>query len=153
MMISVKDLRNDIVTILSSKHYTKEQAEKMADVYVYAEVTGKNTQGILKLMGTEPSQDIKPEYDPKVIKETEVSAVIDGGKTSGPLGAQIATDYLIEKAKSKGFAVTALNNTFSSTGAMSYYAYRIAQEDLIGIVAASPRSVAYHNGIDPVFGT
>ncbi len=154
MKIKVSELRKLIITILSKENYSVEEAEKMADVYVFAEVTGKNTQGILKLMGTEPAQDIKPQYPPKIIKETPVSAVIDGGGASGPLAAQVAVDAMLEKAKKQGFALAGSNNTFSSTGALSYYAYKIAKNNLIGIVAAgSPRGVAYFGGIEPVFGT
>lgn len=154
MKISVSKLRKLIEQIMSSKYYTPEEAAKVADVYIFAEVTGKDTQGILKLMGTEPSQNIKPKYPPKSIKDTPVSTVIDGGGAAGPLAAQVAVDSLIDKAKNNGFAVAASNNTFSSTGALSYYAYRIAKENLIGIVAAgSPRSVAYAGGIESVFGT
>lgn len=154
MKIKISELRKLIVTILSKENYSVEEAEKMADVYVFAEVTGKNTQGILKLMGTEPAQDIKPKYAPKIIKETSVSALIDGGGASGPLAAQVAVDAMLDKAKEHGFAIAGSNNTFSSTGALSYYAYKIAKNDLIGIVAAgSPRGVAYAGGIEPVFGT
>ena len=154
LKIKVSELRKLIVTILSKSNYTIEEAEKMADVYVFAEVTGKNTQGILKLMGTEPAQDIKPQYPPKIVKETSASVLVDGGGASGPLAAQVALDSLIKKAEISGFAVGGSNNTFSSTGALSYYAHKIASHDLVGIVAAgSPRSVAYHGGIDPVFGT
>lgn len=154
MKIKVSKLRKQIVDILSQENYTKEQAEKMAAVYVFAEVTGKNTQGILKLMGTEPAQGIKPDYPPKIIKETSVSVLLDGGKASGPLAAQEAVDLMIPKAKKHGFAVAGTNNTFSSTGAISYYAYKLAKNDLIGIVGAgSPRSASYYGGIEPVFGT
>ncbi len=139
---------------LTSKYYSADEAEKIADVFLYAELTGKNTQGLLKLLGSEPAQDIKPKYPPKTIKETELSALIDGGGAAGPLAAQVATDKAIEIAKKKGFAVVGTNNTFSSVGAISYYARKMAQQDLIGIVAASsPRGVLHHGGIDPAYGT
>jgi L-2-hydroxycarboxylate dehydrogenase (NAD+) len=154
MKMKVSELKELIVSVLSSKYYSVEEATKIADVYLFAEVTGKNTQGIVKLMGKEPSQDIKPEYAPKIIKKTPVSAVVDAGGATGPLGAQIAVDVLIHKAKKTGFGVVALNNTFSSTGALSYYAKKVAENNLIGIIAAgSPRSVAFAGGIEPVFGT
>jgi len=154
MQIKISELRSLIIKILSKENYSVEEAEKMADVYVFAEATGKNTQGILKLMGTEPAQNIKPKYAPKIVKETSVSVLIDGGGASGPLAAQVAVDTMISKAEEHGFAIAGSSNTFSSTGALSYYAHKIAKHNLIGIVAAgSPRAVAFHGGIEPVFGT
>ncbi len=154
MNIKIADLKQLLVTILSQKYYSQDEAEKIADVFLYAELTGKNTQGILKLLGSEPAQDIKPNYPPKIIKETDLSILIDGGGAAGPLPAQVATDKVIEFAQSKGFGIAGTNNTFSSVGAMSYYARKIAQHDLIGIVAASsPRGVLHFGGTEAVYGT
>lgn len=154
MTIKIDELRGLIVSILASKYYSKVEAEKIAEVFLYAEMTGKNTQGILKLLGTEPAHLIKPEYPPKISKETELSALIDGGGAAGPLPAQIATEKVIQIASRKGFGIVGTNNTFSSVGAISFYSRKIAQHDLIGIVAASsPRGVIHFGGIEPAYGT
>ncbi len=154
MKIKIAELKDLMLSALTSKYYSQEEAEKIVDVFLYAELTGKNTQGVLKLLGTEPIQDIKPQYPPKIIKETELSALIDGGGVGGVLAAQFATDKAIEIASKKGFGMTGVNNVFSSTGAMGYYARKMAQSGLIGIVgASSPRTVLHHGGIEPVYGT
>ncbi|MBI4066126.1 hypothetical protein HY411_00255, partial [Candidatus Gottesmanbacteria bacterium] len=64
-----------VVSILTSTYYPQRQAKLIADVLLYAELTGKNTQGILKLLGTEPIQSVKPKHPPKKIKETKLSAL------------------------------------------------------------------------------
>lgn len=154
MKIKIAELRDLVVQVLSSKYYTKEEAEKIAQVLLYAELTGKNTQGLLKLFGTEPAQDIKPQYIPKKVKETRFSALIDGGGSAGPLAAQIATDEVITKAQENGFSVVGTNNTFSSVGAIGYYARKIAQEGLIGIAGAnSPKTMIHFGSLEPVYGT
>ncbi len=154
MKIQIKELKQLITKALTSKYYSSEDAEKIAEVFLYAEMTGKDTQGILKLFGSEPAQDIKPNYPPKVLKETELSVLIDGGGAAGPLPAQLATEKLIDIAQKKGFGIAGTNNTFSSVGAISYYARKIAQHDLIGIVAASsPRGVLHFGGIEAMYGT
>lgn len=140
--------------ILTSKYYTESEADSMIEVYLHAELTGKNTQGLLKLMGSEPSQNIRPKYSPKITKETNLSALIDGGGAAGPLVGQIATDKVIEIANKNNFAIVGANNTFSSVGAIGFYARKIAQNNLIGIVTArSPKGVVHHGGIDPAYGT
>lgn len=154
MKIKIDTLQELMVKTLSSKYYSQEEAEKIAEVFLYAELTGKNTQGLLKLFGPEPAQDIQPHHAPKLIKETELSALIDGGGVAGPLAAQIATEKVIEITTRKGFGIAGTNNTFSSIGAVSFYTRKMAQHGLIGIVAASsPRSVLHFGGIEPMYGT
>jgi LDH2 family malate/lactate/ureidoglycolate dehydrogenase len=143
-----------MVQILSKKYYSPEQAERIAEVFLYAELTGKNTQGLLKLLGSEPAQDIEPKRPIAITKETELSALVDGGGAAGPLAAQFACDKAIEIAKRKGFAIVGLNNTFSSVGVIGFYARKMAEQGLIGIVAAnSPRTIVPAGGIEPAFGT
>ena len=154
MKIKIGEFKRLMKTALTSKYYSEEEADKITDVFLFAELSGKNTQGILKLLGSEPAQDIKPKYAPRFIKETELSSLLDGGGAAGPLPSQIATDKVVEIAKKKGFGIVGVNNTFSSIGAIGYYARKIAQNDLIGIVAASsPRAVVQFGGLDPVYGT
>lgn len=154
MKIKIEELKSLMKAVLTKKYYSSEEADKMIDVYLFAELSGKNTQGILKLLGSEPAQNIKPKYSPKFIKETDLSALLDGGGAAGPLPSQIATDKVIEIAKKKGFGIVGVNNTFSSVGAIGYYARKIAQNDLIGIVmASSPKAIPHAGGIDPVYGT
>lgn len=154
MKIKIDDLRDLIVKILSSKNYSVQEARKIAEVLLYAELSGKNTQGVLKLTGTEPAQNIKPEYPAKIIKETKASALVDGGKSAGPLSAQVAVDVAIHIGKENGFSIVGLNNTYSSIGAIGFYAKKIADQDLIGIVMANcPRSVALADALELVYGT
>lgn len=154
MKIKIEELKSLLKTALTSKYYSNEEADKMVEVYLFAELSGKNTQGILKLLGTEPAQDIKPKYPPKFTRETDLSALLDGGGAAGPLPSQTATDKVIEIAKKKGFGIVGVNNVFSSVGVIGYYARKIAQNDLIGIVAASsPKAVAHYGSIDPAYGT
>lgn len=154
MIVKIEKLKSLMKSALTSKHYSSSEADKIVEVLMFAELTGKNTQGVLKLLGSEPAQDIKPKSPPKFSKETELSAVLDGGGSAGPLSAQIATDKVIELANKKGFGIVGMNNTFSSVGAIGYYANKISKAGFVAIVAAcSPKSVIHHGGIDPIYGT
>jgi len=154
MKVKITELNKLIVKVLSSKYYSDSQAKEIAEVLLYAEMTGKNTQGFLKLMGTEPIQNIKPKYVPKIVKKTKVSSLIDGGGSPGILVSRMATKAVIDKCKENGFAIVGTKNTFSSTGVIGFYAGEIAKNGFIGIVmAGSPGSVAPFGGIDPLFGT
>lgn len=154
MKIKIEEFNKLMVSILSSKYYSKAEAEKISEVLLYAELSGKNTQGVLKLLGTEPAQDVQPQHPAKIIKQTKVSAVIDGGRAAGPLSAQFATDTAIAIAKENEVSIVGMNNTITSTGTIGYYARKIAKENLIGIVMANcPRSVAPVGGLELVTGT
>lgn len=154
MKINISELKTLLEEALTSKYYSQDEAALITEVYMWAEIVGKNTQGVLKFLGTEPVQNIKPAYKPKITKETKLSILVDGGGSAGPLIAQITSDLLIAKAKENGLAVAGFNNNFSSTGAIGFYCRKFAQNNLIGIVCSnSPRTVSYENVIEPLFGT
>lgn len=154
MKVKITDLNKLLVKILSSKYYSESQAKDIAEVLMYAELTGKNTQGILKLLGEAGIQNIEPKYEPKIVKDTKISSLIDGGGNPGILVSKMATKLVIDKCKEVGVGIVGTNNTFSSTGVIGYYSGEIAKNDFIGIVmAGSPGGVAPFGGIDPLFGT
>lgn len=153
MKISVNELRQKVIATLE-QNFTKDQANRIADYLLWADMSGIKTQGIIKMTGTEPLQNVKPQHDIKIERDTKLSQLINAGAYPAPLVSQQATDVVIQKAKEHGFAIVGVHNTFSSNGAQAYYAERIAKEDLIGIVMArSPGSVAPFDSIDPLFGT
>lgn len=153
MKILIDELRTKIIGHLE-KNLTSEQAGLVADYLLWAEMSGISTQGIIKMTGTEPLQDIVPLYAMKVERDTKLSQLIDAGANPAPLAAQVATDVAIAKAKEHGFGLVGVRNTFSSNGAQAYYVEKIADAGLIGIVCSrSPASTAGFGSIDPIFGT
>lgn len=148
------DLRVLLETKFIETYYTPEQAEKMVDVLMYGEMSGKNTQGVLKLSGTEPMQNVKPKYPAKIIKETKVSALIDGGGNAAILVCRMANDIAIQKCRESGIAIVGTHHTFSSSGAIGYYVEEMTKYDLIGMAfAGSPGGVVPFGSLDPLFGT
>src|SRR3989344_5723150 len=109
MKIKIVELKTLMEKIVSSRYYSPDEAEKIVEVLLWAELAGKNTQGLLKLLGDGAMQDIKPKNKPSIVKETELSALIDGGAGAGPLAAQIATEKGIELATKKGFGIVGVN--------------------------------------------
>lgn len=153
MKLPILELRQKIIATLS-ENFTEEQANKIADYLLWADMSGNKTQGLIKMTGSEPLQKIVPKHDIKIERDTKLSQLINAGANPAPLVSQQATDTVIQKAKEHGFAIVGVHNTFSSNGAQAYYAERIAKENLIGIVLArSPGAVAVFDGIDPMFGT
>ena len=89
----------------------------------------------------------------RIVKETAVSASIDGADHIGYVVAQRAMALAIEKASASGIAIVGANNTWY-TGMLSYYAEMAASHGLVSIIAsnASPW-VAPHGATEGRFGT
>ncbi len=151
--VNLRELRSKVEKTLS-EGFTETESARIADYLLWAEMSGIKTQGIIKMTGTEPLQNIKPKHEIKVERDTKLSQLINAGAYPAPLVSQIATDVVIEKAKTSGLAIVGVHNTFSSNGAQAYYVERMAQNDLIGIMMSrSPGSTAPFDSIDNLFGT
>jgi len=122
------------------------------DVLFYAQMRG-NAQGFAKILeGTVG-------HDPQAGAMTVVAALgatirIDGARNPGMVVCRRAADEAARLAQTHGVGLASAFNIASSTGALGYYAGRLAETGIIGIVmAGSPKVMAAHGGVDPVFGT
>jgi len=88
-----------------------------------------------------------------VLRETEVSALYDGGNNVGILAIDHTARAAIAKAATHGFAIVGVTNSWMS-GRRAYYVAMIANVDLIGVhTASSARAVAPPGGRHLVVGT
>ncbi len=152
MKVKLQELKD--VTLKAIKHYGYSDAEAavILDVLMYAQLRGNN-QGIVKLIGKGIPKNEK-ETESKVLKETKLSQLVDGGMRMGMLVKKEAMETAISKAKEYGFGIVGIKNTASSTGAIGYYARKIAEQVLIGFIAAgSPPAVCPYGSYEPKFGT
>lgn len=99
MRLSINSLREQVTKILE-KNLSHEQAEIVAKYFVWAEMSGNKTQGIVKLMGASSIQNIRPQGEIEIVKDTKLSRIIDAKDNPAPLNAQIATDLAIQKPAS-----------------------------------------------------
>ncbi|GLY86093.1 Ldh family oxidoreductase [Actinoallomurus iriomotensis] len=88
-----------------------------------------------------------------VVRESALSATLDGGDTVGYVVAQRATEVAIDKALTSGMAVVAATDTWY-TGMYSWYLEQITAAGLVGMIAGNAgRLVAPHGGTEARFGT
>lgn len=121
-------------------------------VCFYAQLRDNN-QGLIKITSGGLNRSATA-GTPKVVKDTPLSAVIDGQGESGMLVLNQAVDMALSKARNNGMAIVGTNHTCTSTGALGFYADKVAQAGLIGIVLAqSPEFVAPYGAKQAVFGT
>jgi LDH2 family malate/lactate/ureidoglycolate dehydrogenase len=112
-----------------------------------------NNQGVVKLIDKGIPKDPNAGQI-EIVKETPISALINGNKNHAMLVMGKAVAIVKEKAASTGFALAGTFNTSTSSGAIGYYASRLAQAGLIGFAfGRSPQRVAVYGSYEPVFGT
>lgn len=154
MKISTSELRQKVLTTFKQNGFNENDANRMADVLLWAEMSGIKPMGIAKMIGSEPVQNEKATAPLEVVRDTKLSQLINAHHAPAPLMCQHAEDVVIEKAKAHGFSMVGVNNTFCSSAALAYYVDRIAKEDLIGIaMSRSAGAVAPFGSADPLFGT
>lgn len=88
-----------------------------------------------------------------IVKETPVSAALDGADKVGYLVGQRATEIAIEKALASGISIVGANETWY-TGMLSYYAEQATARDLVIMIASNASAwVAPYGGTEGRFGT
>lgn len=154
MKIRISELRSLIKSALLKK-YSEPQANLIADVMMFGEMSGKSSHGIVRLLiGKYSVMAQEPKGKPELVKKTKASTLIKSNGNPGMLVGPLAMDEVIRIAKENGFGVVGTKENFGSSGCLSYYLEKIAEENLIGVVMAqSPVSTAPYGGLEPLFGT
>jgi len=152
MKVKIIEIQSLALQALKKYGYTDSESSIILKILMYAQLRGNN-QGLVKLIG----KGIPKNTDAGTVtitKETKLSAMIDGSKNMGMIAMNMATEMAMAKAKEHGFGVVGTSNTYTSTGAIGYYATHIAKQGLIGIAfAGSPPTVAPHGSYEAVYGT
>ena len=152
MRIKIPDLEWLVIQTLTKYGYTNDEIESIKEILLYAQLRGNN-QGVVKLIGKGIPKDLSA-GEIRIIRETKLSALLDGNFNFGMLVLKKATQIALVKAEEHGFGIVGTNNTCSSTGAIGYYAREIACHGFVGFVfSGSPPTVAAYGSCQPVFGT
>jgi LDH2 family malate/lactate/ureidoglycolate dehydrogenase len=95
----------------------------------------------------------RPRQPLRVIHDTPVSALLDGGNHVGYIAVYRAAEIAIDKARSRQFSVVGVYNSYYS-GRNAYYMEMIARAGLVGIHLASGQPhVVPPGGTRPALGT
>ena len=106
---------------------------------------------ILAIAGDEKTRQTRRPV--AVIRETPVSALLDGGNNVGYVAAYRGAQMAIDKAKASGIAIVGVSDSYYS-GRNAYYVEMIAREGLVAIHTASAKPrVLPPGGTRPALGT
>jgi len=134
--------------------YDEEEARIVTDHVLDAALCGYEYSGLAKLLNIpEHRRWALPRTAIRLMHETPVSALYDGGNNVGMLAMYHAAKATIAKAEAQGIALVGVTNSWMS-GRSAYFVEMIANAGLVAIhTAASGAAVAPHGGIKPALGT
>jgi LDH2 family malate/lactate/ureidoglycolate dehydrogenase len=140
---------------LAALGYDADEASLIADHLLDCDLRGLPYGGLARIISIgERLARIGDRRAPmRIVRETPVSAQIDGGDQIGYLVAHRATRIAIDKAKAAGIAIVGANETWY-TGMLSYYAEMMAADGLVSMMASNTSAwVAPHGASEGRFGT
>jgi LDH2 family malate/lactate/ureidoglycolate dehydrogenase len=134
--------------------YSGEDAKIIVDQIVDNALCGYKFTGLPRILAIAGDPRTRKARSPvKVVHETPVSALLDGGNNVGYICAYRAAEIAIQKAKKSGMAsVGAYNGYFS--GRNAYFVEKVVREGLVAfhVSSAHPRVVP-PGGAKPMLGT
>jgi delta1-piperideine-2-carboxylate reductase len=155
MRLTVEEARALADRAMRAIGYDEEEAQTIADHLIDCELRGVKYGGLARAVSiAERTRRSGVSRTPiRIMKDTPVSASIDGSDHIGYVVAHRAMTLAIEKASATGIAIVGANNTWY-TGMLSYYAETATARGLVTLIAsnASPW-VAPHGATEGRFGT
>jgi len=142
--------RAQLKAILLAWGMPEENAEITTDILSWADLHGVDSHGMSMIPGYDRLRRTgraKMDANPKIIRETPVSALIDADGGLGHVPSHFAMNVAIGKAKKAGMAIAAVRNS-AHFGATGYYTLMAAKQGLIGIGCTSASGIQ----VAPTFG-
>ena len=130
--VQEKALRSCMERIFEKEGFAPDDARTISDVLMQADLFGIESHGAQRLMYYHrniASGSVDVHAQPEVIRETPVSALIDGHFGMGALVGVYAMNKAIEKAKQTGIGMVAVRNS-SHYGIAGYYTLMAEKEGL-----------------------
>jgi len=123
--------------------FNGEEADFITDVLLTSDLYGIESHGIQRLYRyyqylTKGVTD--PKAKPEIVRETPVSAVVDGHNGMGQLVSKRAMELAIEKAKKSGVGLVTVRNS-NHYGIAGYYAKMACKEGLMGISCTNTNAI------------
>ncbi len=129
--------------------FSEEESRQITDVLLAADLSGIESHGLQRLIRYHHEITdgmVKLDAKPEIVKETPLSALIEGNDAMGQTLSASAMKLAIEKAKKTGVGIVAVRNG-NHYGIAGYYAKMAAAEGLIGVCMTNTQAIMV-----PTFG-
>ena len=156
--IAVDALRKLMERILLAGGCDAETSQILADVHLESDLRGVSVQGLNHLVNSHIQKLRKRKEDPngkpRIEKEGDTFALVDGNSGPGPIAAFFAVDLAVKKAKKTGCCIVGIRNSHDIYQ-VGLYVERIAREGLVGFVYSDDVVPVVHplGGSEPVIGS
>src|SRR5215510_5939924 len=150
MAAKYADHRAQLKAILRGWGMPEDNAEITAEVLAWSDLHGIDSHGISMI----PRYDelrrkdrVRMDARPRIVSQTPVSAVVDGGGGLGHVPAHFTMSTMITKAKTIGIAAAVVRGS-AHFGAAGFYTLMAANAGLVGMACTSASSIQ----VAPTFG-
>ncbi|MBQ0825917.1 Ldh family oxidoreductase [Streptomyces tagetis] len=140
--VPADELRSFSAALLEKGGLGADHARTTADVFVWAALRGVESHGIARVpayLDLLAKGVANPAPDLRIESSAPAAAVLDADRAPGPVALTAAAEEAVRRARTHGIASVGVRRTVH-TGAIGYYAAKIAEEGLIGLgfVAGMP---------------
>ena len=134
--------------------FSAQESQVIAAHLVDAALCGYTFAGLPRILTIAEDPRTRQKRTPvRIVKETPVSAMVDGGNYVGYYAVYRAAEISVQKARGSGFALVGVHNCHLS-GRNAYYLEMIARAGFVGIhMASAPPIVVPMGGTSPGLGT
>jgi LDH2 family malate/lactate/ureidoglycolate dehydrogenase len=150
MPASYADHRAQLKAILRAWGMPEDNAEITAEVLAWSDLHGIDSHGISMIPPYDAlrrSGRVRMNARPRIVAQTPVSAVVDGGGGLGHVAAHFAMSTAIAKAKAAGIAAAVVRAS-AHFGAAGFYTLMAANAGLVGMACTSASGIQ----VAPTFG-
>jgi len=157
MLVPAATVHRQISVVLAAWGMPDDVVRTAADVMTDTDLAGIDSHGISMLMLYEEAlglEQLNPTPTPRVVRESPVTALVDGDGGLGHVAAVFGMELAMTKAKAAGVGVVSVRNS-THFGAAGYYAAMASQRGLLGLVTCTTRGnpVLPTRSAVPVLGT
>lgn len=137
--IAADDLKSFIVALFEAKGMAAVDAATVAEVLVWGNQRGIESHGVTRAtryLGYIDRGQLDPCGVPEIIGEMPAAFLMRANRAAGPIAMNRAVDEACARAKVNGVSLGIISET-THTGAIGYYAARLAGEGLAAMVMAA----------------
>ncbi|WP_202232112.1 Ldh family oxidoreductase [Actinacidiphila reveromycinica] len=156
-LYALPPLRTFVTGVLTSNGVAPKDADVVAERMLEADARGVPSHGITRLapyVERVRAGGYNLDAKPRAVRESPVSALVDGDNGFGQVVMTYAADLAAEKAAASGLAWVGVRNS-NHAGAGGVYAARALEHDLIGLYGAigNANHMAPWGGVAPLLST
>ena len=147
--IPYEKTRTFCIKVFQGYGFSEAESTQITDVLLDADLCGIESHGIQRLIRYHKEVTegmVKTDAKPQIVKETPLSATLEGIDAMGQTLSVDAMNLAIEKAKQHGIGMVAVRNS-NHYGIAGYYTRMAAEQGLIGICMTNTEAIMV-----PTFG-